>query len=96
MSAKKTDEKPNNADPVPAPIEGPARLRINRGSTRRIARSMEAFDKACADFIKEIDLQFFEADDAGERVASWKFVDALKGMQKDVIRMVSEQIHPAD
>jgi len=72
-----------------------ARRRVNRGSTRRIRNALTAFDTACAAFIKEMDLQFYEADDEGNRTGEWEFVKHLKKMREGVTQEVNAQIHPA-
>ena len=62
----------------------PTRRKINRGSTRRINRAHEAVDAAMNEFIKEIGLQAFLADEDGERVADHPLVGELKEMQAHI------------
>ena len=77
-------------------VAGLTRRRINRGSTRRIMKAVTAFDKGMEAFIKEIDLQFYEADDKGERVREWDMVKSLRLMRQGVIEEINQQLHPAD
>lgn len=52
--------------PQPEPVI--ARRKVNRGSTRRVIRALDAFQAAAEAFEKELDLQFYEVNDKGERV----------------------------
>ncbi len=75
-------------DTVPEPDEGREtsfrRHKVNRGSRRRIERALKRFDTDVSDFIKEMDLQCFIADEDGNRVAPWPMVDGLKEMKSRV------------
>lgn len=62
----------------------PARRKINRGSTRRINRAHEAVDAAMNEFIKEIGIQAFLADEDGERAGDHPLVGELKKMQAHI------------
>ena len=70
------------------------RRRINRGSTRRITNALSKFDKAAEEFTKEMDLQFFEADDKGERTGEWDFVKDLREMRTQITAEVNKQLYP--
>mgnify|MGYP000433407065 CR=1 FL=1 len=70
------------------------RRKVNRGSTRRITNAMGKFDAAMGDFIKEMDLQFFEADADGNRTGEWDFVKALREMRTGVMAEVNKQLYP--
>jgi hypothetical protein len=97
MTAKKTEAKQAVAKDAPqndAPVV--ARLRLNRGSTRRIVRAMEAYKAASEAFIKEIDLQFFEADENGERVAPWAFVLEFQEVHSKAVGIVAGQLAPPE
>lgn len=70
------------------------RRNVNRGSTRRIANAMGKFDAAIGEFIHEMDLQFFEADAAGNRTGEWEFVKALRATRESIMAEVNSQLHP--
>lgn len=78
----------------PKATQGPQRRRVNRGSTRRIVNALTTFDKAAEAFIKEIDLQFFEADDKGERTGEWEFVKFLREMRAGVQTEINKELYP--
>lgn len=89
-----TSEDKNEAQDAPARDLSLTRRKVNRGSTRRITAAMDAFDKACDAFIKEMDLQFYVADENGNRVAEWDFVGHLKEMKAGVRQTVNDELHP--
>lgn len=80
-------------EPVKAP-SGPTRRRLGRGSTRRITRALTKFDEDIAAFTKEIDLQFYVADDKGERVDEWGFIKELREIRAGVADAINAQLYP--
>jgi hypothetical protein len=70
------------------------RTKINRGSTRRIAKAVAAFEAAMDTFIKEMDHQFFIADDDGNRIMAWPMVADLTEMKVGVSKMVNGALYP--
>jgi hypothetical protein len=70
------------------------RLKLHRGSTRRITRAATAIDTALAAFEKEMDLQFFKADEAGNRVGPCDFVAQVKATRAGIREAVNEMLHP--
>lgn len=71
-----------------------ARTKMNRGSTRRIVRALTEFDKAVDAFIKELDLQFFQVGEDGERVGPAEVVKGLREMRTAVSAEVSQLVAP--
>lgn len=75
---------------------GVTRRKVNRGSTRRITRAMEAFRKACEDFAAEIDTQVYITDEeTGQRVGTWNFVNMVLDLPKRAEQAISEVTAPA-
>lgn len=70
------------------------RHKVGRGSTRRIGRAVAMIDAQMAEFIKEIDLQFYEADKDGNRVGEWEFVSKLREIRSDILGTVNAQLNP--
>lgn len=68
--------------------------RVNRGSRRRIERALLAFQKACDEFAKEIDLQLFLADDKGERIGQWPLVEAVGEFKNGMTQEVTQAMSP--
>lgn len=54
------------------------RRKVNRGSRRRIERTVAALNSQMDAAIKELDLQAFVADDDGNRVGEWPAVARLR------------------
>jgi hypothetical protein len=75
------------------PPETVARSRINRGSTRRIARALEGFEKAMDEFTKEIDFLVFSAEinanGEAKRVGTWSMVERLRAMKAEVREQIN-------
>ena len=90
MAQKKKDDQPEVKDDQPV-----ARMKVGRGSDRRIAKAAAEFDSAIASFIKEMDLQFYASNEKGERVGPWEFVSALRDVRKEVAETVNEQLYPS-
>lgn len=78
------------ADHKAASAGAPVRRKVNRGSTRRIVRGLEAFDKAIAEFIKEIDLQHYIADTHGKRMGPSPVVEKLTAMREEIRNDINE------
>jgi hypothetical protein len=76
-----TNEK-NGAVPMPT------QRRVNRGSRRRIDNARQNFYKAFDEFIKEMDAQFYDADEEGNRAGPWAFVEELKGVKTGIERVI--------
>jgi len=70
------------------------RLKIHRGSTRRITRAGTAIDTALGAFKKEMDLQFFKADEDGTRVGSCDFVNEIQAVQDGIREKLNMMLHP--
>jgi hypothetical protein len=63
----------------PAQIEGEVkRSKVNRGSRRRIERTIASLNKEIDAAIKELDMQAFVADDDGNRTGEWPAVTMLR------------------
>jgi hypothetical protein len=75
-----------------------ARRKVNRGSTRRINRALEAAMSALADFEKEIDMQAFLVDDKGERAAEHPLVNEVREMSQhlriEVFKLTNPEADP--
>ena len=78
--------------PAPANI---VRRKINRGSSRRIENALTAFESAVDAFIKEMDLQIYEADEEGERTGEWSLLQGLRDVRNGCRHEVNEILHPA-
>lgn len=77
------------------PVAGElVRRRVNRGSSRRIERALTAFQKACDEFAKEMDIQLFVADGNGERIAPWPGVEGISNIKEGVTQEINEILHP--
>ncbi len=74
---------------------GVTRRKLNRGSTRRINRALEAIQKACRDFADEIDTQVFVTDEDGKRVDEIDLVKGFRAMPDDLAIAVAEFTTPA-
>ncbi len=74
---------------------GVTRRKLNRGSTRRINRALEAIQKACRDFADEIDTQVFVTDEDGKRVDEIDLVKGFRAMPDDLAKAVAEFTTPA-
>lgn len=84
---------PEEAPEAPVPAVTAARRRVNRGSTRRINRALEAVQKSLNEFAKEMDLQAFLIDDDGNRIGSLPWVEAMRNLaNQDLPVMVRDAI----
>lgn len=68
------------------------RRKVNRGSTRRITRALQNFNKGVDEFIKELDLQVYMADEDGNRTGEAPMVKALREMKENLTNGVNEII----
>lgn len=74
---------------------GVTRRKINRGSTRRINRALEAFQKSCVDFAEELDRQAYITDDDGKKTGSLDVVKDLRDLPALMSKAVAEITTPA-
>ena len=74
----------------------PTRRKFNRGSTRRISRAVAAFQAACDEFAKELDLQIYMADADGNRTGPAPMVENIKEMRDAISVEVERAVQPAE
>lgn len=73
---------------------GVTRRKVNRGSTRRLVRALENFDKAIDVFITEVDIQAFVTDEKGERIDELEMVKGLRSLKQEVANGIAEITAP--
>jgi hypothetical protein len=81
------EEQVNPLDALKAP-GGLTRRKVNRGSTRRIARAHSAFQAALTAFADELDLQVYITNEDGKRTGEAELVKGLRALGPEI----SEQI----
>jgi hypothetical protein len=64
--------------------------RVNRGSRRRIENAKTNFNKAFEGFVREIDIQFFEADEKGNRTGDWSMIKELRELKQAIFGRIDE------
>lgn len=69
------------------------RRRLNRGSRRRLERTLSRLNIEIDQAIKELDLQAFVADDDGNRVAEWPLVSEMREFRAHVNERITAQIN---
>lgn len=87
--------KPKGVEGLRAP-GGLTRRKMNRGSTRRLARAHGAVDDALEAFAKEIDMQVYMTDEDGNRIAACELVQTVGAVRKDITTMMIDITAPAD
>ena len=75
---------------------GVTRRKVNRGSTRRMNRALGAFEKACAAFADEIDIQCYVTDEDGHKVGSIDLVKDVRDMPSLASKAVAEITTPVE
>jgi len=87
LEAKIAEAKANQ----PAQIEGEVkRSKVNRGSRRRIERTITSLNKEIDAAIKELDMQAFVADDDGNRTGEWPAVTRLREAKAEINDQVNQ------
>ena len=75
------------------------RERYNRGSSRRLMRALEGWQKSTTEFIEELDRQLYAVNAEGERIGPAPLVQSLKVGRDDIgaqITALITQNNPAD
>lgn len=73
---------------------GLTRHKLNRGSTRRISRALEAMQKSIDEFVKEIDRQVYVTDEDGNRVDDCDLVKAMREIRSGLAAEVAKFTTP--